>query len=62
MVPKTAIGMSSRTIVAGSLIAGLVLAVFAAVALDLAGGRVLESWQIERTLRLPVLGEARALR
>ncbi len=62
MVPKTPIGMSSRTIVAGSLLAGIMLAVFAAVALDLAGGRVLESWQIERTLRLPVLGEARALR
>ncbi len=62
MVPKDAIGMSSRTVVIGSLIAGILLAVFAAVALDLAGGRVLESWQIERTLRLPVLGEARALR
>ena len=62
MVPKNAIGMSSRTIAAGSLFAGLLLAVFAAVALDLAGGRVLESWQIERNLRLPVLGQARALR
>ena len=62
MVPKAPIGLSSRKVVAGALIAGIFLSVFAAVALDLAGGRVLESWQIERTLRLPVLGEARALR
>ena len=43
------------------LIGGLMLAsgvaVFAAVAVDVVGGRALESWQVERTLGLPVLAE-----
>jgi capsular polysaccharide biosynthesis protein len=34
------------------------MAVFTAVAMDILSGRVHESWQIERTLGLPVLGEA----
>jgi hypothetical protein len=33
------------------------LALFGATAMDLAGGRVLESWQVDRQLGLPVLGE-----
>ncbi len=41
----------------GGVLGGLALACFAAVAADLAGGRVVERWQVERTLALPVIGE-----
>jgi uncharacterized protein involved in exopolysaccharide biosynthesis len=37
--------------------AGLVLGVFAALARDVLSGRVLESWQVERGLGVPVLAE-----
>jgi hypothetical protein len=36
------------------------LAVFVAVAVDVGGGRVLEPWQVERVLGLPVLAEVGA--
>ena len=41
----------------GGVLGGLALACFAAVAADLAGGKVVERWQVERTLALPVIGE-----
>jgi hypothetical protein len=39
------------------LVLALALAVAAALAADLAGGRVVESWQVERFLGLEVLAE-----
>jgi uncharacterized protein involved in exopolysaccharide biosynthesis len=40
-----------------SLLAGLVVAIFAAVAIDLDRGRFVEPWQIEYALDLPTLGD-----
>jgi hypothetical protein len=39
------------------MIVSLLLALVAAVAPDLRSGRVVERWQVERTLDLPVLAE-----
>jgi len=39
------------------ILASLVLAVLVAAAPDIRAGRILERWQVERTLDLPVLGE-----
>ena len=36
------------------VLASLLLAAMAAVAADLAGGKVLEAWQVERQLGVPV--------
>lgn len=41
------------------VIGALAMAVVAAVAADVRGGQVLERWQMERTLELPVLAEVR---
>jgi len=57
-VPKTAVSKTPLLMLAGGFILGAVLAVLTAVALDLVGRRVLEVWQIERMVGLPVLGEA----
>lgn len=56
-VPREPLGVSPALVLVGAIILGVGFALFAAVALDLASGRVLESWQIERSLGLPVLGE-----
>jgi uncharacterized protein involved in exopolysaccharide biosynthesis len=56
-LPKAPIKPKVPLLLVGSVVAGVMLAVFAAVALDLAGGRLLESWQVERALGLPLLGE-----
>jgi len=42
---------------AAAVIAGLLLAAFAAAFADLRGGRIVETWQVERALELPVLSE-----
>jgi hypothetical protein len=39
----------------------MLLAVFAATALDVIGGRLLERWQVERQLGLPLIGSGRLL-
>ncbi len=41
----------------GALLAAAGLSVIAAVLADLRSGRLLETWQVERLLGLPVLGE-----
>src|SRR5262249_31081771 len=40
-----------------SAIAALLVALFAAVAIDIRSGEILELWQVERKLKLPVLAE-----
>lgn len=45
-------------VLGGGLVLALLAGVFVAVALDVAGGRALERWQVERLLGLPVLGRA----
>jgi len=42
---------------AGGLLGGIAVALFAAAAADVLGGTVVERWQVERTLALPVIGE-----
>nr|WP_211193708.1 PCP family exopolysaccharide biosynthesis protein EpsV [Pyxidicoccus fallax] len=46
-----------QLIVAGGVIGGIALGIFAALALDIIRRRILEKWQVERLLRLPVLAE-----
>jgi LPS O-antigen subunit length determinant protein (WzzB/FepE family) len=41
----------------GGLLGGAALAFFASVVADLRTGRVIETWQVERKLRLSVLAE-----
>jgi capsular polysaccharide biosynthesis protein len=41
------------------LLASLLLAMAAAVAPDLWSGRIVQRWQMERSLDLPILGEVR---
>lgn len=43
----------------GALLGGLAMAMFASTCADLLAGRILERWQIEDQLQLPVLGEYR---
>lgn len=45
--------------VGGGIVGGVVLALFVSAALDLRSGRVLEEWQVESELGIPLLGEAR---
>jgi uncharacterized protein involved in exopolysaccharide biosynthesis len=46
-----------KLIAIAGVVGGVGLAVFAAVALDILRRRVLEKWQVERLLKLPVLAE-----
>lgn len=55
--PRKPVKPNALIIALGGIIAGLVLAVFAALARDVLSGRVLESWQVERGLGVPVLAE-----
>jgi hypothetical protein len=57
-VPKDAITTKPSVLIVGSILLGALLAALTALLLDFAGRRMLESWQIERSLGLPVLGEA----
>jgi len=55
-VPKHPSKPKVFPVLAAALLASVFLAVAAAVVVDVAGGRVLESWQIERSVGIPVLG------
>nr|WP_225937494.1 PCP family exopolysaccharide biosynthesis protein EpsV [Myxococcus sp. RHSTA-1-4] len=46
-----------QLILAGGVVGGVFLGIFAALALDIIRRRILEKWQVERLLRLPVLAE-----
>jgi uncharacterized protein involved in exopolysaccharide biosynthesis len=56
-VPKKAVTPKPVNLVIMGLVGGLFLALFCSVAVDLRSRRILERWQLERTLGLPVLGE-----
>ena len=58
-LPRKPVKPNAMLLAVGGLVLGAGLAVFAAVALDLAGGRALEPWQVERELGVPVLGRMR---
>lgn len=46
-----------QLILAAGVMGGIAMGVFAAVALDIIRRRILEKWQVERILKLPVLAE-----
>ncbi len=56
-LPKRPVKPKVPVLVGGGMLAATVLAVIAAVLADLRSGRILETWQVERTLGLHVLGE-----
>lgn len=58
-MPKGPIRPRIALVVPGALLAAVVLAALAAVLMDLRAGRILEIWQVERTLKLPVIAELR---
>lgn len=55
--PTRPVSPRASRVIGGGILLGVLLALFIVVALDIASGRILERWQIERALRLPVLGE-----
>jgi hypothetical protein len=46
-------------VLGGGAFAALLFALFACVAADLRAGRVVEAWQVEKLLGVPVLAEVR---
>jgi hypothetical protein len=58
-VPRQATSPKVSKIVMQGVVLGVVLVVFAVVALDLMSGMVLERWQVDRQLGLPVLADVR---
>jgi len=56
-LPRRAVTPNVPALVVGGLVLATMLALFGATAMDLSGGRILESWQVDRQLGLPVLGE-----
>jgi hypothetical protein len=55
--PKRPIKPNTKLIVAAGAVGGMALAIFAAVALDVWRRRLLERWQVQRLLKVPVLAE-----
>jgi uncharacterized protein involved in exopolysaccharide biosynthesis len=58
-VPKRAVRPVPAKVIGGGFIGGLLLALFAATLLDVRSRRILERWQIERQVEVPVLAELR---
>ena len=57
ILPKTPDKPNIPLLALGAVLAAGVLSVLAAVLADLRSGRLLETWQVERLLGIPVLGE-----
>jgi len=55
--PSAPVKPKVTLIIVGGAVGGLVLGCFLALARDILTGKVLESWQIKRSLQLPVLAE-----
>jgi uncharacterized protein involved in exopolysaccharide biosynthesis len=56
-LPKKPAKPKVPLVLAAGVIAGMVLAVLSAALADLRSGRILESWQVQRSLGLEVLGQ-----
>lgn len=56
-VPRKPKKATARNLATGSLAGGLLLAILLSAALDLISGRILESWQVRKQLKLDVLAE-----
>jgi len=57
MVPRKSIKPKVPLLMVGGAMLGVFLGIFAAVALDLLSGRMIERWQVDRQLGLPVLAD-----
>jgi hypothetical protein len=60
-VPRSPVKPNVAAVLAAGVVGALGLALLAVVAVDLLGGRILQTWQIERQLGLPALGVMRNL-
>ena len=58
--PRHANKPNPTLVLGASLIAGLALAVLSTAFVDLRSRKLLESWQVERELKLPLVGEVRS--
>ena len=58
--PRGPIKPKPVLVLGASLIAGFALAVLSTALVDLRSRKLLENWQIERQLRLPLIGEVRS--
>ncbi len=58
-IPRGPIKPYPMIFIVGGLLGGLAFALFAAAAADLRSGRVIERWQVEEQIGLPVLAEIR---
>jgi hypothetical protein len=58
-VPKDPASPNFKKVLAAGIFASVILALAVVVAKDLLSGRILEPWQIERQLGLPILGTLR---
>jgi uncharacterized protein involved in exopolysaccharide biosynthesis len=58
--PRGPIKPKPPMVVGASLIAGLALALLSTTLVDLRSRKLLESWQIERKLKVPLMGEVRS--
>jgi len=56
-LPKRPTKSTSDIIGAAAVVGGGLFALLLAAAVDLVGGRILESWQVRRRLKLEVFGE-----
>src|SRR6267142_2694485 len=59
--PRGPIKPKPKLVLGASLIAGLALALLCTAFVDLRSRRFLESWQVERALKVPLLGEIRGV-
>jgi len=57
--PRNPVAPKPFRVLGGSLVAGLVLAALAAALRDLHAGKLIEPWQVERALGIPLLGDVR---
>jgi len=57
--PRGPIKPKPKLVLGASLIAGLALALLSTAFVDLRSRRLLENWQVERALKVPLLGEIR---
>jgi hypothetical protein len=58
--PRGPIKPKPALVIGASLIAGLVLAVLSTTLVDLHSRKLLENWQVERQLKLPLIAEVRS--
>jgi uncharacterized protein involved in exopolysaccharide biosynthesis len=56
-IPRSPMKPKPPIVIAAAAIAGLLLGMFLSIVRDLRKGKIIEKWQVERVLGLPVLGE-----